>query len=108
MSTTTTEEVTIKPALSDEAWRQLLAAGLPAAISNQQAALGGAAIALHEHPQGFTWSDVDLLLNRANLADMDATAAEEDGDGLAEVSCRQIAADLRNLAARHAALLAPR
>lgn len=102
----------VQPALSSEAWSDLLRIpdGFP--INALKGQLGVAAIALHDHPQGFSWSDVDFLSNLAAKADCDANTAEasdESGEGiLAATSYKDQAETLRNHAARVAALLAPR
>lgn len=111
MNSVKQEAAVVQPAFSPKGWSQLLAAGvvMPAGKSIE-GSLGMAAIALHEHPQGFTWNDVDLLLDLAAADDKDATveALYEGGGALAAESLQVRAANLRNLAARIEALLAPR
>lgn len=101
----------IEPALSSRAWREILAARDSVPVPNRDGALALAAISLHEHPQGFTWHDADILNDMAAGMEMDISFPDgmsEERSTLAAESIRKRATDLRNLAQRIGALLAPR
>src|SRR5690606_37762282 len=109
----------IRPALSEEEWRRGYAKRALRVTTGVQGyitvagELGGAgtrdpatmhviaALALYGQPFGFTWEDVDELLEQAERSDFADATGDNAGYGMDGGHCR-------DLAARIAALLPPR
>lgn len=119
MTATATSEAPIKPAIAAHAWRVFLGLGHSMPMGPAGGAHALAAISLHEQPFGFGWPDHDMLIDLAGLSEAQAEWSDKHGSlvptpdeavlwSTDAAANRRRAADLRSIAARIAALLAPR